>query len=106
MAGIQPLRLGVSGSMLTLIACGVWFVATDQASEVRRRAFEVRDESLAAVRAAQNGVSVEEMKRRAVATCWHTKGHTQTEGSHQTKDHRRKTPPASAGNRSLNLQTR
>jgi len=33
-------------------------------------------------------------------------GHTQTEESHQTKDHRTKTPPASAGNRSLNLQTR
>jgi putative transposase len=33
-------------------------------------------------------------------------GHAQTEGNHQTKDHRRKTPPASAGNRSLNLQTR
>ena len=32
--------------------------------------------------------------------------HTQTEGNHQTKDHRTKTPPASAGNRSLNLQTR
>ena len=33
-------------------------------------------------------------------------GHTQTEGNHQTKDHRIKTPPAPAGNRSLNLQTR
>jgi hypothetical protein len=29
-----------------------------------------------------------------------------SEGSHQTKDHRAKTPPASAGNRSLNLKTR
>jgi putative transposase len=33
-------------------------------------------------------------------------GYTQTEGNHQTKDHRTKTPPASASNRSLNLQTR
>jgi putative transposase len=28
------------------------------------------------------------------------------EGIHQTKDHRTKTPPASPGNRSMNLQTR
>jgi putative transposase len=33
-------------------------------------------------------------------------GHSQTEGKDQTKNHRTKTPPASAGNRSLNLQTR
>ena len=66
---IQPLRLGISGAALVLIACGVWFFATDQASEVQRRAYEARDASLAAARAAQNGVSVEEMKRRAYAGC-------------------------------------
>ena len=66
---IQPLRLGISGAALALIACGVWFIATDQASEVQRRAYEARDASLAAARAAQNGVSVEEMKRRAYAGC-------------------------------------
>src|SRR5262249_13717648 len=33
-------------------------------------------------------------------------GHSRTEGKDQTKNHRAKTPPASAGNRSLNLQTR
>src|SRR6266480_4806195 len=33
-------------------------------------------------------------------------GHSQTEGKDQTKNHRTKAPPASAGNRSLNLQTR
>jgi hypothetical protein len=31
---------------------------------------------------------------------------SQTEEKDQTKNHRTKTPPASAGNRSLNLQTR
>src|SRR5262245_47111790 len=31
-------------------------------------------------------------------------GHSRTEGKDQTKNHRAKTPPASAGNRSLNLQ--
>src|SRR5271168_5003148 len=66
---IQPLRLGISGATLALIACGVWFVATDQTSEVQRRAFEARDVSLAATRAAQIGVSVEKMKRRAYAAC-------------------------------------
>src|SRR5262249_41015203 len=33
-------------------------------------------------------------------------GTSRTEGKDQTKNHRAKTPPASAGNRSLNLQTR
>ena len=33
-------------------------------------------------------------------------GHSRTEGKDQTKNHRAKTPFASAGNRSLNLQTR
>jgi hypothetical protein len=84
MASIKALRLGISISLLTLIACAVWFVATDQASEVRRRAFEVRDESLAAARAAQNGVSVEEMKRRAVATCWNTKVDPNSNGDAQS----------------------
>ena len=31
-------------------------------------------------------------------------GHSQTEGKHQTKNHRTKTPPASAINRSLNFK--
>lgn len=71
MTGIRPVKLGISGATLTLIACGVWFVATNQTSDVQRRAFEARDVSLAATRAAQNGVSVEEMKRRAYAACLH-----------------------------------
>jgi hypothetical protein len=33
-------------------------------------------------------------------------GHSRSEGKDQTENHRTKTPPASAGNRSLNLQTR
>jgi hypothetical protein len=66
---MNALRLGISGAALALIACGVWFITTNQASEVQRRAFEARDASLAALRAAQNGVSVEEMKRRAYAGC-------------------------------------
>jgi hypothetical protein len=71
MTAIQPLRLGISGAVLALIACAVWFITTDQASEVRQRAFEERDQSLAAARAAHNGVSVEEMKRQADAACRH-----------------------------------
>src|ERR1700720_1574823 len=71
MTAVQPLRLGISGAVLALIACAVWFISTDQASQVRRHAFEARDQSLAAARAAQNGLSVEEMKRQADAACRH-----------------------------------
>jgi hypothetical protein len=67
--GIQPLRLGISGSAVALIACSAWFVATDQPSKVRQRATDAQAESLAVTRAAANGVSVEEMKRRAYAGC-------------------------------------
>ena len=69
MGSIHPLRLGITCSALTLIACGIWFAATDQAAEIRRQAFEARDKSLANARAAEKGVSLWEMKRLANAAC-------------------------------------
>jgi hypothetical protein len=69
MGSIHPLRLGITCSALTLIACGIWFAATDQAAEIRRQAFVARDETLANARAAEKGVSLWEMRRSANAAC-------------------------------------
>jgi hypothetical protein len=67
--GIQTLRLGISASVVSLIACTVWFVATGQSSKVHQSAIEAQAKSVAAARAIANGVSVDEMTRRAYAGC-------------------------------------
>jgi hypothetical protein len=67
--GIQTLRLGISASVVSLIACTVWFVATDQSSKVHQSVLDAQAKSVAAARAAENGVSVQEMERRAYAGC-------------------------------------
>ncbi|MGD0562238.1 MAG: hypothetical protein ABSA66_04040 [Roseiarcus sp.] len=69
MGRIHPLRLGITCSALALIVCVIWFAATDQAAELRRRAFVARDESFASARAAEKGVSLWEMRRLANAAC-------------------------------------
>jgi hypothetical protein len=63
--GIRPFRLAISGAAVALIVCAGWFISTDQRSEINRRAFAARNESLLAQRAAQNQMSVNEMRRVA-----------------------------------------
>jgi len=67
--GIRPFRLAISGTAVALIACAGWFIGTDQRSEINRRAYAARNESVLAARAAQNHMSVEEMRRVAASAC-------------------------------------
>ena len=69
MGAIRPVRLGLSGSALAIIAFGAWFVATDQASELRRQAYNMRDEALAVARASEKGVPLYEFKNQAGKAC-------------------------------------
>ena len=66
---IKLFKIGISGSVAALFVCGVWFVVTGQAEKISQRANEAHANYLASEKARENGVTIEEMKRRAVAGC-------------------------------------
>jgi hypothetical protein len=66
---IKPIKIGVSGSLAALVACGIWFIVTGQTEKISQRANDAHANYLASERARENGVTVAEMKRRAYAGC-------------------------------------
>lgn len=67
---VSSIRLGISASVICLIAAGVWFEVTDQAANVSHRAWRAQEEYVAAQRAPDRGGSVEAMKKLAVSACY------------------------------------
>jgi hypothetical protein len=66
---IRSVKIGISGSIVALIACAVWFFVTDQSAKISRRAWDAQAEYVASQRAPTRGGSVAEMKRLAYAAC-------------------------------------
>src|SRR5674476_425645 len=66
---IRAFKIGISGSLAALIACGIWFVVTGQTEIISQRANDAHANYLASERARESGVTVAEMKRRAYAGC-------------------------------------
>ena len=42
---ISPVKVGISGSLIALVACGVWFLVTDQATKISQRAWHAQEEN-------------------------------------------------------------
>jgi hypothetical protein len=66
---VSPVKVGISGSVITLIACGYWFITTDQATIISQRAWHAQEEYVASERAVDRGGSVANMKRMVYAAC-------------------------------------
>jgi hypothetical protein len=68
-AGVNPVRLGLSAAALAVVVLGVRFVATDQQAEIRRQAFDMQEKSVAKARAEEKGVTLWELREQASAAC-------------------------------------
>jgi hypothetical protein len=67
---IRSVKIGISGFVITLILCGVWFVVTNQAAKISQRGWHAQEEYVASQRAVNRGGSVEAMKRLAYEGCY------------------------------------
>jgi hypothetical protein len=66
---IRSVKIGISASIVALIACAVWFFVTDQSAKISQRAWHAQEEYVASQRAPTRGGSVAEMRRLAYAAC-------------------------------------
>ena len=47
---ISPVKVGISGSLIALVVCGVWFLVTDQATKISQRAWHAQEEGVPRIR--------------------------------------------------------